>query len=66
MLAMTLNYLGSQNTIQHLARQFGVTTDAFITCMETMLKLLMEICNSIIKWPSQDEYPYIASQFNKR
>ena len=30
MLAMTLNYLGSQTTIRHLAIQFGVMTDAFI------------------------------------
>ena len=66
MLAMMLNYLGSQMTTRHLARQFGVTTDAFIKCTETIMKLLMDLADKIIKWPSKDKYPHIAAQFNRR
>ena len=32
MLAMTLNYLGLQTSIRHLARQFGVTISCFTYC----------------------------------
>ena len=35
MLAMTLNFLGSQTTIRKLARQLRVTTDAFIQNTES-------------------------------
>ena len=55
MLAMTLIYLGSQMTVRHLARQFGVTTDTFIRLTETVMKLLMGIADHVIKWPSKDE-----------
>ena len=64
--AMTLNYLGSQMMVRHLAMQFGVTMDAFIRLMETGMKLLMLIANHIIKWPAKAEYPDIAAKFNKR
>ena len=66
MLGMTLSYLGSQTTICQLAIQFGVMTDAFIHYREMIMKVLIDIADSIIKWPSKDEYQYIADHFNKR
>ena len=37
MLVMTLNYLGSQTSIGHLAWQFGVTTSCFLYCTEKVM-----------------------------
>ena len=65
MLDMTLCYLGSQTTIRHLAIQFGVMTDAFIQATEVIMKVLMDMADSIIKSPNRDEYHNIAEQFNK-
>ena len=65
MLGMTLCYLGSQTTIRHLAIQFGVMTDAFIQATESIMKVSMDMADSIIKWPNKDEYHNIAEQFNK-
>ena len=66
MLGMTLSDLGSQTTIRHLAIQFSVMTDAFIQSTEVIMKVLMDMADSIIKWPYKDEYDTIAEQFNKR
>ena len=65
MLAMTLNFLGSQTTIRQLARQFGVTTNAFIQNMERVIQVMMEIVKYVIKWPNREDYDEIASKFNK-
>ena len=43
-----------------------MTTDAFIHSTEMIMKVLIDIADSIIKWPSKDEYQYITDQFNKR
>ena len=66
MLGMMLSYLGSQTTIRHLAIQFSVMTDGFIQSAEVIMKVLMDMAGSIIKWPNKDEYENIAEHFNKR
>ena len=49
MLVMTLNYLGSQTSVKHLAQQFGVTTSIYDAipkhafCQKIFLLLLIEI-----------------------
>ena len=53
MLAMTLNFLGSQMTIRQFTRQFGVTTDAFIQNTERVMQVMMEKVKYVIKWPNR-------------
>ena len=65
MLAMTLNFLGSQTTIRQLARQFGVTTNAFIQNTERVMQVMMDKTKYVIKWPSKVDYDDIAAKFNK-
>ena len=65
MVAMTLNYLGSLTTVRQLARQYGVMTDCFIRYTEKVMRLLMENCHKVIKWPERDEYAMIAANFDK-
>ena len=65
MLAMTLNFLGSQTTIRQLARQFGVTTDAFIQNTERVMQVMMVKAKYVIKWPNKEDYANIAAKFNK-
>ena len=65
MLAMTLNYLGSQTSIRHLARQFGVTISSFMYCTEKVMMLLMQKGKYVIKWPKKEDYAQIPAQFNK-
>ena len=65
MVGMTLNYLGSQTTVRQLARQYGIMTDCFIQCMKKVMKLLMDNCHKVIKWPERDEYATIAANFDK-
>ena len=56
MLMMTLNYLGSQTLVRHLARQFGVTTSCFLYCTLKVMCLLMEKGKNVLKWPKKEEY----------
>ena len=65
MLAMTLNFIGSQMTIRQLARQFGVTTDAFIQNTERVMQVMMVKAKYVIKWPNKEDYADIAAKFNK-
>ena len=65
MLAMTLNYLGSQTLIRHLAQQFGVTISCFTYCTEKVMQL-MQKGKYVIKWPKKEDYVHISAQFNKR
>ena len=62
---MTLNFLGSQMTISQLARQFGVTTNAFIQNTERVMQVMMDKARYVIKWPNREDYDDIAAKFNK-
>ena len=65
MVAMTCCFLGSQLPYKQLAGIFGVTEACFICCTDYIMKLLQDKVNVIIKWPSKDDYPNIAAEFNK-
>ena len=64
MVAMTLNYLRSKTTVRQLARQYGIVTDCFIQCIEKVMKLLMQNCHKVLKWPENDQYATIAANFD--
>ena len=66
MLVITLNYLGSQTSVRHLAHQFGVTTSCFLYFTSKVMQLLMQKGKYVIKWPKKEEYVQISAQFNKR
>ena len=65
MVMMTLNYLGSLTTVRQLARQYGITTDCFIQCTERVMRLLMENCQEVIKWPETDKYAMTVANLTK-
>ena len=66
MVGMTLCFLGCKLPYWQLSVMFGVSEECFIRITDYVMELLMGKSKEIIKWPSNDEYRYIASQFNRK
>ena len=65
-VAMTLNFVGSQCTMKHLSKQFGVSPSTFCDIVHYIMSLVTTRAHEIIRWPERDEYAIHAAQFNKK
>ena len=66
MVGMTLCYLGCKMPYWQMSAMFGVSEECFIRVTDYVINLLVGKSKDIIKWPSKDEYAYVASQFNRK
>ena len=47
------------------AHLFSVAEETFIRCVDEVMEALIDEIGSFIYWPSKDDYPNLASQFDK-
>ena len=66
MVAVTVAFLGCQMPCKQLASLFGLAEGCLLKITEYIMSMLSDKSKLIIKWPSKDEYPEIAAEFNKR
>ncbi|GLV40085.1 uncharacterized protein CBL_02970 [Carabus blaptoides fortunei] len=63
---MSLWYLSNQETYRQISDRFGVSESCSLTIIRRVVKYVVSISPTHIKWPSQEQQIVIANEFEKK